>query len=135
MTLIEVLIVLAIIGIAAGATVLGLGAATRGVSTASEAQRLASRLRLAADDAMLDDRAIAFVWDEGGYSFTGTSGTDDSLAAHRLPRGVRLWGSGTAPVGVDGAGLPIEARLMSSADTWIVRYDGLTVAASEAPKT
>ena len=134
MTLIEVLIVLAIIGIAAGATVLGLGAATRGVSTASEAQRLASRLRLAADDAMLDDRAIAFVWDEGGYSFAGV-GSDESLAPHRLPRGVRLWGSGSAPVGVDGAGAPIEARLTSTADTWIVRYDGLTVAAQEAPKT
>jgi general secretion pathway protein H len=133
MTLVEVLVVLAIIGITAGATVFGLGVATRGVSTASEAQRLASRLRLAADDIMVDDRAVAFVWDEKSYRFEGADGTG-GLAPHHLPSGVRLVGAGRAPIGVDGSGVPIDARLESSADSWRVRYDGLTVSANEVPK-
>ena len=137
-TLVEMLVVLAIIGIAAGATVLGLGFATRGASTAAEANRLASELRLASDDAMLGDRAMTFTWAGSHYSFAGGAAGEESFASHALPRGIRLVmdrPSGSLPVGSDGAGMPIIARLESSADRWEVRYDGATVSATEIPRT
>ena len=51
-SIIEILIVLAIIGVAAGAVSLGIGSATRAPNVEAEARRLAVRLQAAADDAM-----------------------------------------------------------------------------------
>jgi general secretion pathway protein H len=138
MTLVEMLVVLAIIGVAAGATVLGIGSATRGGSVAAEANRLADRLRLAADEVMVSDRQLAFVADPDGYSFVawdsrGWHAEDsDSFARHELAGGIRLVGASPAPqlVGVDGSGAPINVRLASSAGDWIVAYDGVSVAAA-----
>ena len=56
LTLVEILVVLAIIGVMAGATVLAIGAGGGGVRTETEARRLASRLELAADETMVTDR-------------------------------------------------------------------------------
>ena len=138
LTLVEMLVVLAIVGVAAGATVLGLGFATRGASTAAEANRLASVLRLASDDAMLGDRAIAFSWSGQRYGFTGSMPGEDALGPHRMPRGVRLVmarANGSVPIASDGAGVPILARLEGGTDRWEVRYDGATVSAAEVPRT
>ena len=66
LTLVEMLVVLAIIGVAAGAVTLGIGAATRAPSVESEARRFAGRLQAAADDAMLGDRMIALTVDRSG---------------------------------------------------------------------
>ena len=137
LTLVEMLVVLAIIGIASGATVLGLGFATRGASTAAEANRLAAELRLASDDAMLGDRAMAFTWDGARYGFSAGAVGEGSFASHSLPPGIRLVmpsPSGSIAIGADGAGMPIRARLESSADQWEVRYDGAIVTAAEVPK-
>ena len=69
MTLVEMLAVLAIIGVAAGTTVLGIGAATRAPSVESEARRLSTRLQSVADEAMVSDRPVAFTWDAKSYAF------------------------------------------------------------------
>jgi general secretion pathway protein H len=134
MTLVEMLVVLVIIGIAAGAVTLGMGAATRGASAESEARRLAARIRLAADDVMVTDRALAFAADPKGYAFLMWDGTKwaggdaPMLARHDLPAGLTLTGGTPAPVpiGVDGVGGTIDARIASTRDRWHVRYDGLT---------
>ncbi|MBW4330311.1 prepilin-type N-terminal cleavage/methylation domain-containing protein [Stakelama sp. CBK3Z-3] len=141
MTLIEMLIVLAIIGVAAGAVSLGIGAATRAPSAEAEAHRLATRLQAAADDAMLGDRLIAFTVRDDGYGFATLSNgawvprTDDALAFHTLPGGMLVKLSVNPPVvlGVDGSGEPLSATIIAGDERWIVRYDGLTATAAPAP--
>ena len=142
MTLIEMLIVLAIIGVAAGAVTLGIGAATRKPSVESEARRLASRLQAAADDAMLGDRLVAFTAEKHGYGFAtiGANGrmaarTDGALAPHTLPGGITLTLDTRPPVvlGVDGSGRPMAASIDNGSQRWLVRYDGLTASALPAP--
>ncbi|MBB5710715.1 general secretion pathway protein H [Sphingomonas xinjiangensis] len=143
MTLIEMLIVLVIIGVAAGAVTLGIGAATRAPTVETEARRLAMRLQAAADDAMLGDRIIAFTAEKHGYGFAtmGADGrmiarTDDALAFHRLPSGIVVTLNVRPPVmlGVDGAGRPLTAVIERGDQRWRVSYDGLTASAVPAPR-
>jgi len=136
------LVVLAIIGVAAGAVALGLGNASRGASAESEARRLASRIQLVADDTMVTDRPAAFAADPRGYQFmlwdprkgVWAAGAGGVFERHQLPRGVTLSTQATAraPVrlGADGAGVAFDARLSSATDSWEVRYDGLNSVAS-----
>lgn len=141
MTLIEMLIVLAIIGISAGAVALGMGAVTRAPTVESEARRLAGRLQAAADTAMLGDRMIAFTVQPHGYGFATVAGgkltprSDAALGFHQLPGGMVMTLSATPPVvlGVDGAGEPIDAVIESGRQRWLVRYDGMTASVSPAP--
>ena len=141
-TLIEILIVLVIIGVAAGAVTLGMGSITRAPSVETEARRLATRIQAAADDAMLGDRLIAFTAEEHGYGFatfaadgTLTPRTDDALGFHRLPSGMVVTLSVRPPVvlGVDGAGQPMSATVESGGQRWLVTFDGLTARAMPAP--
>lgn len=141
MTLIEMLIVLTIIGIAAGAVALGMGAVTRAPTVESEARRLASRLEAAGDDAMLGDQMIAFTVDQHGYGFANMSGgaltprTDAALGFHQLPGGMAMTLSVKPPVvlGVDGAGDPMQAVIESGKQRWQVSYDGMTATVAPAP--
>jgi len=141
MTLVEMLIVLAIIGVAAGAVSLSIGAATRAPSVESEARRFAIRLQAAADDAMLGDRMVALTADKGGYGFAtvNADGTipqgTAALDPHRLPGGMTMALSAAPPMvlGLDGAARPLVATLSSGGQRWMVRYDGLTAVASPAP--
>ena len=140
MTLVEVLIVLVIIGIAAGAVSLSVGAATRAPSVESEARRFALRLQAAADDAMLGDRMIALTADKGGYGFArinadGTiPGGRPEIDPHRMPGGITMTLSERPPLvlGLDGAAKPLVATVTSGRQRWIVRYDGLTAVAMPA---
>lgn len=141
-TLIEILIVLVIIGVAAGAVTLGMGSITRAPSVETEARRLATRLQVAADDAMLGDRLIAFTAEAHGYGFatfaadgTLSPRTDDALGFHQLPSGIVMTLSVRPPVvlGVDGAGRPMSATVESGAQRWVVTFDGLTARAIPAP--
>ncbi|MGV3457579.1 prepilin-type N-terminal cleavage/methylation domain-containing protein [Sphingomonas sp.] len=140
MTLIEMLIVLVIIGVAAGGVALGIGPATRAPSVETEARRLALRLQAAADDAMIGDRIIAFTVEKDGYGFAavGRDGSmaplSDGLAFHRLPGGIAVELDVTPPVmmGVDGAGKPLNATISNGEQVWVVRYDGMTATASRA---
>ncbi|NIJ23109.1 prepilin-type N-terminal cleavage/methylation domain-containing protein [Sphingomonas japonica] len=133
-TLVEMLIVLAIIGVAAGAVTLGIGSATRAPSAESEARRLSQRLQAAADDAMLGDRMIAFMADEGGYGFAQRAGAGwqvmagEAMGYHRLPGGMVMTLDQRPPVvmGVEGVARPMLAAIEAGEQRWLVRYDGLT---------
>ncbi len=142
-TLIEMLIVLAIVGIASGAVALGIGSATRGPSVESEARRFAGRLQAAADDAMLGDRMVALTVDASGYGFAKVAsdgmipkGTPQ-IDYHRMPSGIDMTLSTAPPfiLGVDGATKPLLATVAGGGQTWQVRYDGLTAVATPAPAT
>lgn len=141
-TLLEMMIVLVVIAVMAGAVTLGIGSVTRAPSVETEARRLATRLQAAADDAMLGDRVIAFTAEKHGYGFAtiGAGGkliarTDDALAFHRLPGGMVVTLSVRPPVilGVDGSGRPMSAIVESGQQRWLVTYDGLTARAVPAP--
>lgn len=142
LTLVEMLVVLAIIGVAAGATVLGMGAAARGASVEAEAQRLAARLQLAADDAMVADRPVALAWTRDGYGFVAWDGRrwrregGEGFAPHDLPGGMTLavFPAGQ-PIAVMFDGPPISARLVGAAGTWRVVYDGLRARAVAEPRS
>jgi general secretion pathway protein H len=134
MTLIEMLIVLAIIAVAAGAVTLGIGAATRAPSVQSEAQRLAERLQAAADDAMLGDALVAFTAEKTGYGFARFDGQTwqpvdgDALGFHPLPGGMTMRLSAKPPVvlGPEGSGKPLTAVIAARGQSVSVAYDGLT---------
>ena len=140
-TLIEMIIVLAIIAITAGAVVLSVGSVTRAPSVEAEARRLATRLQAAADDAMIGDKTLAFTIQKDGYGFATVEGnamvprTDPGLAFHRLPAGMVVTLNVTPPIllGVDGVGQPLSAVLESGKQRWMVTYDGMTARAMPAP--
>jgi general secretion pathway protein H len=142
-TLLEMMIVIVVIAVMAGAVTLGIGSVTRAPSVETEARRLATRLQAAADDTMLGDRMMAFTVEKHGYGFAtvDTNGqmlarTDDAFGFHRLPGGMVVTLSTRPPVilGVDGAGRPLSATVESGSQRWIVTYDGLTARAAPAPK-
>jgi general secretion pathway protein H len=141
MTLVEVMIVLAIIGVAAGAVSLGIGSASRETSVRAEATRLAERLQLAADQAMVDDRQVLWLRNQRGYRFAFAEGDRsaapqdadaDALMPHRLPAGMRLdvsRGAAVVPVTTGDRGGALSARLSQDDSIWEVRFDGLTASA------
>nr|WP_326525694.1 prepilin-type N-terminal cleavage/methylation domain-containing protein [Sphingomonas sp.] len=143
MTLVEMLVVLAIIGIASGGVALAIGSATRAPSVESEARRFATRLEAAGDDAMLGDRMVALTVDASGYGFAKVSSDGlipkgaPRLDWHTLPAGVEMTLDQTPPfvLGMDGAAKPLVATLASGDQHWMVRYDGLSsVVVQDAPK-
>ncbi|MDF7777718.1 GspH/FimT family pseudopilin [Sphingomonas sp. AOB5] len=140
-TLVEMLIVLAIIAVAAGTVAIGVGGATRAPTVEAEARRLATRLQAASDDAMLGDRMVALTIAPDGYGFAtiGDNGqmqarTDKALGFHQLPAGMVMTLSAKPPVvlGADGAGEPMTATVESGRQRWIVLYDGMTVSVRKA---
>lgn len=142
LTLVEMLVTLAIIAVAAGAVTLGIGAATRAPSVESEARRLAAMLQAASDDALLGDRMIAFTTDRSGYGFatysrdgTMTPIASEALGRHRLPQGIVLKLSVTPPfvIGIDGPPRAMIATVESGAQRWQVVFNGLTASAIPAP--
>ena len=136
------MIVLAIIGVMAGAVALSVGSITRAPSVEAEARRLATRLQAGADDAMMGDRTLAFTTQEDGYGFATVTPagmvprTDEGLAFHRLPAGMVVTLNVTPPVvlGVDGSGMPLSAVLENGQQRWMVTYDGITATAAPMPK-
>lgn len=133
MTLVEILVVLAIVGVMAGVVTLGVGAADRGMGVETEANRLADRLRLAADDVLVTRRPLSLSFDGEGYAFTrgdaaGTGLVDALAERHAFPAGVRMVGLGVAsPVTIDPDGSqPIAAFGLAKGDQrWRVTFDGL----------
>ena len=110
-TLVEVLVVLVLIGIMAGAVGLSLGPADRGDAVDREATLLTARLNRAADEALLSGRDLAFVRDADGYRFEVREGMDwvpHPLALLARPHAV----SGAA---LDDGGVP-EGRYVVAGD-------------------
>jgi len=139
MTLVEILVVLAIVGVMAGVVTLGVGAADRGMGVETEANRLADRLRLAADDVLVTRRPLSLAFDGEGYVFV-TGGADARAGGRALPEGVRMVGLGVgSPVSIDPDGAqPVAAFGLAKGDRrWRVTFDGLNAVAEpvseEAP--
>lgn len=142
MTLVEVLVTLAVVGVMSSVVVLGLGSADRGVTVETEANRLAERLRFAVDETLVTQRPLALAWDERGYGFvtqdaagTWTPDAQPLLGPrHDLPRGLSLSSEGAAviPVAVDGAVNPADLRLTGPSSSWRILFDGLNVITASA---
>ena len=124
MTLIEMLVVLAIVGVSASLLVLG-GGGLRETAAQTEANRLADRLRLAADEALIEGRPVSLRLAPSGYEFVG--GKADALRGrHALPTGVVL-SAREAEVSVDpdGAAPPSRFTVTDRGQAWAVNFDGL----------
>jgi len=136
MTLIEMIVVLAIIGITASAAVLSLGTGQNGNDQA-EARRLAARLQLASDTAMVSDRALAVSItprsyaiverDDGARNWQAT--TLAGLGETRtLPRGTTLStdaGTTVLPLSADADGQGFSLTLTRGQSHWTVDFDGM----------
>ncbi len=129
------LVVLAIIGISTAAAVLAMGAGHDG-SGQAEAQRLAARVQLAADEAMISDRSLALSVTPNGYAVlerrdaggawqpTTRGGLENF---HKLPAGMQLVASPAGallPLDAD-AGRPFAVTLDRGAQHWTVSFDGM----------
>ena len=131
-TLVETLVVLAILGIVAGASVAAIGAFDRSALAETEANRLARLIQQAADERLVTGTDINLSWDGDSYRFD-TSGDDGDaiafLGEYELPQGVRI----TTPA--TQRSVPVDDRVAMSADLagrddlWRVSFDGLTARA------
>ena len=82
-TLVEVLVVLVLIGVMAGVVGLSLGPVDRGGALDREANLLVARLNRAADEALLANAPVAFVWTRNSYAFLTLQ--QNEWATHPLP--------------------------------------------------
>lgn len=126
LTLIEMLVVLAIIGIASGATVMSLS--SHGPGAEVEARRLARSMQAAADGAMLGGPPTAIRVEATAYQI----GTD----RHALPDGMQLEGMPATPtaLALDDTSA-VDLTLLRGDEAWAVRFDGLRATASRTKAT
>ena len=133
---------LAIIAVMGSVAVLGLGGVNRGASAQAEAQRLAASIQLAADEALVTDRAAALVLDSGGYAFLAWDPASRTwkdherldLAARRdLADGVEVTSDLPAnPLPLTDGGVAYHITVTSRSESWTVLFDGLNAAAAPA---
>jgi general secretion pathway protein H len=132
LTLIEMMIVLAIIGVATGAVTLALGALGRDNRAEHEARRLAATIGLGVDAALIAGAAQPVVWDATGYRI-------GMGARHPLDTSVTLARAdgSDAPLilAPDATSAPAEFILEGDGARWQVAFDGLaaTVLPGAAP--
>ncbi len=91
-TLVELLMVVAIIGLAAGAVVLSVPDPRP--SVAGDAERFAARLSRAREEAILANRPVAVEATSAGYGFTSFDGAAWSVLDEG-PFGPEIWTAGT----------------------------------------
>jgi general secretion pathway protein H len=131
LTMVEMLIVLAVFAVVAGSVALSIGSGTNR-NAEVEARRLAARLELAGDEAMVTGRTIALAWDHDSYRFVtwrSDKWQDDTVTAlepHTLPSGLQLETDEKSPVivGADGGGTPMALKLVGKNQGWSVAFDG-----------
>lgn len=125
LTLLEMLVVLAVIAIATGATLLSFGP-RRGDPVEVEARRLATAIGAATDRSIATGAAAAIVADPHGYTVTGG-------ARHELAADVELRGAvGMAlPLTLDAA-RPFDLVVAHGATAWRVAFDGIRASAAVA---
>jgi general secretion pathway protein H len=132
LTLVEVLVVLAIVGVIAAMVTLSVR--SQGDEARIEANRFADRLRLAADEALIAGRPVTLTMDPAGYAFSAAGAADATWGQrHDLPRGVRLWAPlARLEIDPDGAEPPTVMTMRDRTRTWSVTFDGLTAAVAPA---
>lgn len=125
LTLLEMLIVLAVIAVAAGATVLALSP-RRGDATEVEARLLATAIQAAVDRSIATGGRDVLVLDDGGYAL-------GSGPRHALPPDTVLSGAATSalPLAFDEA-RPFDLTVAHGSDRWTVSFDGLRAVAATA---
>jgi general secretion pathway protein H len=143
MTLVEMLVVLAIVGVMSGATVLAMGHSAREDLLRAESQRLVARLNTAADEVMVSNRRVVLEWDPAGYGFapltekTPQRGQSELRRQSRytLPAGIRLQADRSpVPVDPDLARAPIALRLVASGKETLIVFDGFEATVSGAAR-
>lgn len=141
-TLVEMLVVLALIGVTAGAVGLGLGPAMRGPDAQAEGRLLAARMHRASEEALLTGQPVALVWTDRDYRFLALG--PEGWAAHPVPllaevkplsAALRLSGPGTFVVtGADlpADGTPLDLRIEGDGSTVTVTWDGAVATLTES---
>lgn len=131
-TLIEMMIVLAVIGVATGAATLGLGALARDDAAERAAQRLAAVIGAGVDEALISGVSQVLQWDAQGYRI-GTADRHDLAAGVSLSR---VDGAGEAVVLSSDATSPAsEFVLQGDAAIWRVSFDGVSATVLPAGAT
>ncbi len=120
LTLVEVLVVLAVIAIAGSASVLSL-APRRDSAVEGAARQLAAAIQSSADRSLVTGGAVALVLAKSGYRI-GTVQTE-------LPPGATL--AGTSPTArIAFGGEPFALNLVRGSDRWTIAFDGIETAAT-----
>ena len=142
MTLVEMLVVLAIIAVTASVSVLALGGDSN-LRGQAEAKRIAARLQLAADQTMIDGLPRAMVVTADDYRFVQfdmDAGewvpiADRALAEpFELPGDMGLRGAegqSLYPLGADGSGAPFTLNLTWDDRQWVVAFNGVTASVEQ----
>ncbi len=129
-TLIEMMIVLAVIGVATGAATLGLGALARDDAVEQQARRMATVIGLAVDDALISGQTRMLTWDAQGYR-VGDGAAQVLVQPVTLARAdgradaVALSADATTPA--------TEFVLQDGNTIWRVAFDGLSAAVVPGP--
>ena len=137
MSLVEIVVALAIVGVMTGVAVISMGASDRSAGPEIEARRLAARMDLAADLALIEGNQINLVWDENGYSFTQVEAAKARVSSfgerHELGSGLQLAGPsaiGSIPI-QDNSGATVASFVVQGRDAgWKVDFDGLSAYAN-----
>ena len=143
-TLVEMLIVLAIVGVMSGMTLLAIGGIGRGARPENEARLFANRLSLASDEALVTDTALSLHIDPEGYAIERWSVEDKQWVAHpsglfgkrhELPGGITIKVDDDRDrilLKPDGTGAAFSVAFSDSEKSWRVFDDGLFVHAQAA---
>ncbi len=122
LTLLEMLIVLAVIAVATGMTTMSFGP-HRDDATAAEARVLAAAISRAADRSLTTGTRAVLVVEADGYALAG--------ARHALPAGTTLDGASLGvPLVADGR--PFVVALRHGSDRWRIAFDGIRATATRA---
>lgn len=126
-TLVELLVVMAVIGVAATAVVLSIP--DRRPSVLAEAEVFAARLALAREEAVLSNRTVAVRLSEDGYrfeSYDGVSWTALSgvLQARAWPEGMIGPAAGRVTFDATGLAEPVHWQLARNGQVQVVAVDG-----------
>lgn len=126
-TLVELLMTVAIIGLAAGAVVLAVPDPRP--SVAEDAERFAARLSRARDEAVLSNRPIAVETTAAGYAFSAFDGakwaplTNGPFGPERWSEGVSVSPAGPVRLVFDPTGVAEPATVTLSRDGWASRVE------------
>ncbi|MGL4322093.1 MAG: prepilin-type N-terminal cleavage/methylation domain-containing protein [Paracoccaceae bacterium] len=130
-TLIEVMIVLVVIGIATGAATLGLGALTRDDHVEQEARRLSAAISLALDDALISGATRAVHWDAQGYQI-GTGQRHEMATSVTLSRADGL--ADAVVLSAHAASAPVTLVVSGRTGPWHLALDGFGVRVAAGPE-